>query len=322
MMKKRFLSLILSAVLIVTGVLPVFAEDTAEILPTEEITGERITMYDYNHYKEFDVLVICYDGKYSVKGEVPTVYLETYLGSSKTTPSVKTPVPPESVTQEIFVHEGKSYPQIFITVPIAFEYKDSRTHITIQEGVYLTENGEKSREADILYTALKSDTTRNCIKLSCKGDAVTDTGSKPIKVLQNSTVSAEGTFTGDYADIWAANAKISFQHMDTPVEGTENTVTADGEGIYRVKFSLNDQLYTEKSFQSISKKDRYLENLKEKTEGFLLSPFTFIAAVGLFLFVPGFGTWIGSTAIIASVYAVPNFFIALFGTNLSGEYVF
>ncbi len=321
-MKKRFLSLILAAVLIITGVVPVFAEDLAEETPSEAVTGEIITMYDYNHYKEYDVIVLCYDSKYSVKGEVPTVNLDVYLNSSKTTPHSSYPLPSKSVSQEVFVHEGISYPQLFITVPIEFLYKDSRTHITIQEGVFLTEDGEKCGETDIVYTSLKSDNTKSRISLSCKSDNVTDAGSKPVKILQNSTVTAEGTFEGEYAKIWAANAKYSFYHMDTAVESTDNTVILEGEGNYKVRFSLNDQLYTEKSFQSISMKNRYLENLKEKTEAFLLAPFALIVGIGLFIFIPGFGTWIGSTSMLASVYAIPNFFIALFGANLSGEYVF
>ena len=325
-MKKRLLSLFLCVVLIFGGVVTVSAENTNSDISadtgTENVTGEIITLYDYNHYKEYDILVICFDSKYSVKGDAPIVNLDTYRNVEKDRLYTRTGISEKSITQELFVYEGVNYPQIFITVPIDFDYKDSKTYITIQEGVFLTADGEKSNKVEIPYTALDADSSRDRIKLSCKGDAVTDVSSKPIRILQDSTVSAEGTFNGKYADVWAENAKISFEYMDTVIEGTDNTVTAENDGTYKVKFALNDQLYITKSFQSVSQKNRYLENLKEKTEAFFLSPIAFVVSLVMFIFVPGFGTWIGSTSMLASVYAIPNFFIALFGSSLSGEYVF
>lgn len=327
-MKKRIVSLLLVFSLLFSGAITVFAEDTTEVTEvteeenvTEQVTGLRITQYDYGRGKEFDVLVICFDSKYSVKGEAPTVSLEVYYdGKNDGTPNYTSGI--GRVTQELFVYEGVNYPQIFVTVPIDFVYKDARTYITIQEGVYETAEGEKSRKVEIPYTLLEADPKRDRISLTCKGDAVTRKDTKPVWVLQNSTVSAEGSFNCEYADMWMANSDINFYHNDSLLDTTENRVIAENSGNYKVEFRLNDQLRTEKYFLSIDKTNRYFDNLGEKTEVLLLSPITFIVSLVMFIFVPGFGTWIGSTAMLASIYTIPNFFIALFGMALSGEYTF
>ena len=141
--------------------------------------------------------------------------------------------------------------------------------------------------------------------------------------MQNSTVSAEGTISNsEYADVWMANSKINFYWFDTLVESENNSILVEEVGNYTVEFKLCDQVSFKKYFVSEAKTDRYFQNLGESTEVLLLSPITFVVSVILFIFVPGFGTWIGSTAAIASLYTIPNFFATLFGVNLTTEYTF
>ena len=329
-MKKIILSAfsaILAVIMLVTGTSTAFAVEgiQSEVSQPEIAEGEIFHFFDYSLYKSYAVAMVCLDGKYTQKGEMPTVFLDIYRNPNTKTELLRSvQVQPNLIEHELYVHEGVYYPQVFLTIPADYFGQRSQTVIRIAEGAYLTSDGTASKEVQILYNACNNvDNFPNHFTFTCTGEKVTKTDSKPIQILKKSKVSASGDFTSKYADVWKANAKVNFYFMSEQLlESDGDQISADREGNYRVEYKLNDLVKIEKNFIAVNAVTRYFENLGQLIVALLLAPIALVVGLVMFIFIPGFGTWIGGTSIYASIAAIPSFFMALFGVGLSREYTF
>ncbi|MBR3803304.1 MAG: hypothetical protein IKK37_07680 [Clostridia bacterium] len=300
---KKFMSVILCAVMLFTMPSVAFAaEDNAEVLEKN---------YACHYYNSMDFIVVTFDSKYSEIGEKPEVKL--YIGSYAFA------VTEDEIVLEIFEYEGERYPQLLINTEIDIY---DITDIKIGEGAFVTESGEISGKVKIPHN--KIDKTYD-FGVSCEIEAFEveeNVGLISGKMCQYTTVGkpVEIVGNGEYGKIWIDEITAAYTVNGKTVEINSNEFVPQEPGRYVVELKLGDVVVRTLEFEVLSEIDSYFKSLGDSTEWLLLTPLYLVIGAGLLL-IPGFGTWIGSTTLMASFAMIPRFFKALFGGPAYEDYV-
>lgn len=301
---KKIISVILCAVLLFTTAGVAFAaeENSKEVLEND---------YTCNFYFSMDFIVVTFDGKYSQTGKKPEVKI--YNGS------YTYPVAEELITLKVFEYEGKRYPQLFInTQADSNEIK----RIEIGEGAFVAESGEISGNVRIPNNKI-SRVHNFC--LSCKLEAFEveenidlisgkigyyTTVGKPVQLVS----------TSEQGKVWLDEITAAYTVNGKTAEINSNEFVPQEPGRYVVELKLGDVVTRKLEFDVLSETEAYFKSLGDSTEWLLLTPLYLVIGVGLLL-IPGFGTWIGSTTLMASFAMIPRFFKTLFGGPIYNEYI-
>lgn len=301
---KKVLSVILCAVLVFTTASVAFAaeENSKEVLEND---------YTCNFYFSMDFIVVTFDSKYSHTGEKPEVKI--YNGS------YTYPVAEELITLKVFEYEGKRYPQLFINTQAD---SNEIRRIEIGEGAFVAESGEISGNVRIPNNKI-SRVHNFC--LSCKLEAFEveenidlisgkigyyTTVGKPVQLVS----------TSEQGKVWLSEITATYTLEGKTAEINSNEFVPQEPGRYVVELKLGDVVTRKLEFDVLSETEAYFKSLGDSTEWLLLTPLYLVIGVGLLL-IPGFGTWIGSTTLMASFAMIPRFFKTLFGGPIYNEYI-
>ena len=296
---KKILSVILCAVLLFTTASVAFAAEELE------------NSYTCHYYYSMDFIVVTFDSKYSQIGEKPEVKI--YNGSYAFA------VTEDKFVLEFFEYEGERYPQLLINTEIDIY---DITDIEIGEGAFVTESGEISDKVKIPHN--KIDKTYG-FGVSCEIEAF------KVEESVNLITSKTGYYTtvgkpveivgsDEYGNMWLSGITAAYTLNGKTVEISSNEFVPQEPGIYVVELKLGDVVVRTLEFEVLSEIDSYFKSLGDAAEWLLLTPLYLVLGVGLLL-IPGFGTWIGSTTLMASFAMIPRFFITLFGGPAYEDYV-
>lgn len=307
---KKFVAILLSVLTCFSCGVTAFAED--ETVPAEKPeTDFTCYRYQLSDYSSTDFIVVTFDSKYSQTGEIP----EVYLYSSQT--SYKKPIADDIIIM-INEHEGKRYPQLFIKT----EKLQIINNIVIYAGAFVTETGEISGKVTIPSNKIQK---AYDLGVSCKLevfeieehiDLITGktgryaTVGKPVKIVADS----------EFGKAWLGEITATYTVNGKTVEINSNEFVPQEPGIYVVELKLGDIVARTFEFDVLSEKAAYSKNLVNATEWLLLTPLYLVLGTGL-LVIPGFGTLVGSTTLMAAAAMIPRFFKALFGGPLYNEYI-
>lgn len=296
---KKFMSVILCAVMLFTMSSVAFAAEEFE------------KSYRCHYYYSMDFIVVTFDSKYSHTGEKPEVKL--YNGSYAFA------VTEDEIVLEIFEYEGERYPQLLINTEVDI---DNITDIKIGEGAFVTESGGISGKVKIPHN--KIDRTYD-FGVSCEIEAFEVEENVDLisgKMCQYTTVGkpVEIVGNGEYGKIWLSKITAAYTVNGKTVEINSNGFVLQEPGRYVVELKLGDVVVRTLEFEVLSETQAYFKSLGDSTEWLLLTPLYLVIGAGLLL-IPGFGTWIGSTTLMASLAMVPRFFKTLFGGPVYNEYI-
>ena len=302
---KKILSVILCAVLLFTTASSAFAL---------EENSEEVSENDYtcDFYFSMDFIVVTFDSKYSQVGEKPEVKL--YNGS------YTYPVAEDLITLKVFEYEGERYPQLLINTEIDIY---DITDIEIGEGAFVTESGEISDKVKIPHN--KIDKTYG-FGVSCEIEAF------KVEESINLITSKTGYYTtvgkpveivgsDEYGNMWLSEITATYTLDGKTTEITSNEFVPQEPGRYVVELKLDNITARTLEFDVLSETRSYTKSLGDATEWLLLSPLYLVLGSGLFVLIPGFGTWIGSTTVLAAFAMIPRFFTVLFGGPAYEDYV-
>ena len=301
---KKIMSVILCAVLLFT---------TASIAFAAEENSEEVLEKNYacHYYNSMDFIVVTFDSKYSEMGEKPEVKI--YNGSYAFA------VTEDKFVLEIFEYEGERYPQLLINTEIDIY---DITDIEIGEGAFVTESGEISDKVKIPHN--KIDKTYG-FGVSCEIEAF------KVEESVNLITSKTGYYTtvgkpveivgsDEYGNMWLSGITAAYTVNGKTVEISSNEFVPQEPGRYVVELKLGDVVVRTLEFEVLSETQSYFKSLGDSTEWLLLTPLYLVIGAGLLL-IPGFGTWIGSTTLMASLAMVPRFFKTLFGGPMYNKYI-
>ncbi len=305
---KKLMSFILCAVLLFTTASVAFAaEDNSEEVLEKDYTCHNYHSNDY----AMGFIVVTFNSKYSQTGEIPEVCI--YFGSSG-----KHPVTEDLITLKVFENEGKRYPQLFIKLNYV-----SINRIEIGEGAFVTESGESSGKVKIPGNKI---TKANDLGVSCRLEAFeieehidlitgkmcryTAVG-KPVRIVGY----------GEYGEAWLSGITVTYTVNGKTTETNSGEFVPQEPGSYVVELKLGDVAVKTLEFDVLSESKAYSKNLGNATVWLLLTPLYLVLGTGLFVFIPGFGTWIGSTTVMAAFAMIPRFFTALFSGPIYKEYI-
>ena len=296
---KKIMSVILCAVMLFTISSVAFAAEELE------------NNYTCHYYYSMDFIVVTFDSKYSEIGEKPEVKI--YNGSYAFA------VTEDKFVLEIFEYEGERYPQLLINTEIDIY---DITDIEIGEGAFVTESGEISDKVKIPHN--KIDKTYG-FGVSCEIEAF------KVEESVNLITSKTGYYTtvgkpveivgsDEYGNMWLSGITAAYTVNGKTVEISSNEFVPQEPGRYVVELKLGDVVTRKLEFDVLSETQSYFKSLGDSTEWLLLTPLYLVLGVGLLL-IPGFGTWIGSTTLMASLAMVPRFFKTLFGGPMYNKYI-
>ena len=296
---KKIMSVILCAVMLFTISSVAFAAEEFE------------KSYACHYYNSMDFIVVTFDSKYSEMGEKPEVKI--YNGSYAFA------VTEDKFVLEIFEYEGERYPQLLINTEIDIY---DITDIEIGEGAFVTESGEISDKVKIPHN--KIDKTYG-FGVSCEIEAF------KVEESVNLITSKTGYYTtvgkpveivgsDEYGNMWLSGITAAYTVNGKTVEINSNEFVPQEPGRYVVELKLGDVVTRKLEFDVLSETQSYFKSLGDSTEWLLLTPLYLVLGVGLLL-IPGFGTWIGSTTLMASLAMVPRFFQTLFGGPMYNKYI-
>lgn len=306
---KKIVAVILSVLTCFSCVITAFAED--ETVPAEK-TETEITCYWYQKRAyQMNFVVVTFDGKYSQTGEIPEAYV--YRGNT-----------PISVTEDliklkIYEYEGEKYPQLFINTK-SFENIDG---IVIGEGAFITESGETSGKVKIPSNKIER---AYDLGLSCQVEV--------FEVEENVSLIASKTGRyatvgkpfeivgyGEYGKMWLGSTTATYTFNGEKTEITSNEFVPQEPGRYVVELNFDGMVTRTLEFDVLSGTKSYTKSLGDATEWLLLSPLYLVLGSGLAVLIPGFGTWIGSTTVMAALAMIPRFFKVLFGGPMYKDYI-
>ena len=296
---KKIMSVILCAVMLFTISSVAFAAEEFE------------KSYACHYYNSMDFIVVTFDSKYSEMGEKPEVKI--YNGSYAFA------VTEDKFVLEIFEYEGERYPQLLINTEIDIY---DITDIEIGEGAFVTESGEISDKVKIPHN--KIDKTYG-FGVSCEIEAF------KVEESVNLITSKTGYYTtvgkpveivgsDEYGNMWLGGITAAYTVNGKTVEISSNEFVPQEPGRYVVELKLGDVVVRTLEFEVLSETQSYFKSLGDSTEWLLLTPLYLVIGAGLLL-IPGFGTWIGSTTLMASLAMVPRFFKTLFGGPMYNKYI-
>lgn len=296
---KKIMSVILCAVMLFTISSVAFAAEELE------------NNYTCHYYYSMDFIVVTFDSKYSEIGEKPEVKI--YNGSYAFA------VTEDKFVLEIFEYEGERYPQLLINTEIDIY---DITDIEIAEGAFVTESGEISDKVKIPHN--KIDKTYG-FGVSCEIEAF------KVEESVNLITSKTGYYTtvgkpveivgsDEYGNMWLGGITAAYTVNGKTVEISSNEFVPQEPGRYVVELKLGDVVTRKLEFDVLSETQSYFKSLGDSTEWLLLTPLYLVIGAGLLL-IPGFGTWIGSTTLMASLAMVPRFFKTLFGGPMYNKYI-
>ena len=296
---KKIMSVILCAVMLFTISSVAFAAEEFE------------KSYACHYYNSMDFIVVTFDSKYSEMGEKPEVKI--YNGSYAFA------VTEDKFVLEIFEYEGERYPQLLINTEIDIY---DITDIEIGEGAFVTESGEISDKVKIPHN--KIDKTYG-FGVSCEIEAF------KVEESVNLITSKTGYYTtvgkpveivgsDEYGNMWLSGITAAYTVNGKTVEISSNEFVPQEPGRYVVELKLGDVVTRKLEFDVLSETQSYFKSLGDSTEWLLLTPLYLVIGAGLLL-IPGFGTWIGSTTLMASLAMVPRFFKTLFGGPMYNKYI-
>ena len=296
---KKIMSVILCAVMLFTISSVAFAAEEFE------------KSYACHYYNSMDFIVVTFDSKYSEMGEKPEVKI--YNGSYAFA------VTEDKFVLEIFEYEGERYPQLLINTEIDIY---DITDIEIGEGAFVTESGEISDKVKIPHN--KIDKTYG-LGVSCEIEAF------KVEESVNLITSKTGYYTtvgkpveivgsDEYGNMWLSGITAAYTVNGKTVEISSNEFVPQEPGRYVVELKLGDVVVRTLEFEVLSETQSYFKSLGDSTEWLLLTPLYLVIGAGLLL-IPGFGTWIGSTTLMASLAMVPRFFKTLFGGPMYNKYI-
>ena len=296
---KKFMSVILCAVMLFTMPSVAFAAEELE------------NSYTCHYYYSMDFIVVTFDSKYSQIGEKPEVKI--YNGSYAFA------VTEDKFVLEIFEYEGERYPQLLINTEIDIY---DITDIEIGEGAFVTESGEISDKVKIPHN--KIDKTYG-FGVSCEIEAFKVEESVNLitsKTGYYATVGKPVEIVGsdEYGNMWLSEITAAYTVNGKTVEINSNEFVPQEPGRYVVELKLGDVVTRKLEFDVLSETQSYFKSLGDSTEWLLLTPLYLVIGAGLLL-IPGFGTWIGSTTLMASLAMVPRFFKTLFGGPMYNKYI-
>lgn len=301
---KKIMSVLLCAVLLFTTASVAFAaEENSKEVPEND--------YTCNFYFSMDFIVVTFDSKYSQTGKKPEVKI--YNGS------YTYPVAEELITLKVFEYEGKRYPQLFINTQAD---SNEIRRIEIGEGAFVAESGEISGNVRIPNNKI-SRIHNFC--LSCKLEAFEVEESVDLisgKIGYYTTVgkSVQIVSTSEQGKVWLDEITAAYTLNGKTTEINANEFVPQEPGRYVVELKLGNVVTRTLEFDVLSETDAYFKSLGDSTEWLLLTPLYLVLGVGLLL-IPGFGTWIGSTTLMASFAMIPRFFKTLFGGPIYNEYI-
>ncbi len=302
---KKLISVILCAVLLFTTASVAFAAEENQ----EEVLEKGYTCH---FYYSMDFIVVTFDSKYSQFGEEPKVRL--YNGS------YIYPLGEDAITLKVFENEGKRYPQLFITTKIKI---NDISRIEIGAGAFVAESGEVSGKVNIPSNKIHqiSDFGISCklevFEVEESIDFITSktgyyaTVGKPVEIVGY----------GEYGKVWLGATTATCTLNGETTEIISNEFVPQEPGKYVVELKFGDFVTRVLEFEVLSETKSYTKSLGDATEWMLLSPLYLVLGSGLAVLIPGFGTWIGSTTVMAALAMIPRFFKVLFGGPMYKDYI-
>lgn len=306
---KKFLAILLSVLTCISCGVTAFAE--GENVPAEKLESNFTCCWYRASDYQMNFVVVTFDGKYSQAGEIPELYV--YYGNRPIS------VAEDLITLKIYEYEGKKYPQLFINA----KNFESINGIVIGEGAFVTQSGETSGKVKIPNN--KIDRAYD-IGVSCQLevfeveesiDLITSktgryaTVGKPVEIVGY----------GEYGKVWLGEITATYTLNEKTVEIKSNEFVPQEPGKYVVELKFDGIVTRTLEIDVLSETKSYTKSLGDATEWLLLSPLYLVLGSGLAVLIPGFGTWIGSTTVMAAFAMIPRFFKVLFGGPMYKEYI-
>lgn len=306
---KKFVAMLLVVLTCLSCGVTAFAE--GENAPAEKVESDYTCYWYHKSDYSKDFIVVTFDGKYSQMGEIPEAYV--YYGNRAVS------VAEDLIKLKIYEYEGKSYPQMFISA----ESFESISGIVIGEGAFITESGETSGKVNIPNNKIQRayDFCISCqlevFEVEESIDLITSktgryaTVGKPVRIVG----------TSEYGKVWLGETTATYTLNGETTEIISNEFVPQEPGKYVVELKLGDFVTRILEFEVLSETKSYTKSLGDATEWMLLSPLYLVLGSGLAVLIPGFGTWIGSTTVMAALAMIPRFFKVLFGGPMYKEYI-
>ena len=121
--------------------------------------------------------------------------------------------------------------------------------------------------------------------------------------------------------MWLGETTATYTLNGETTEIISNEFVPQEPGKYVVELKLGDFVTRILEFEVLSETKSYTKSLGDATEWMLLSPLYLVLGSGLAVLIPGFGTWIGSTTVMAALAMIPRFFKVLFGGPMYKDYI-
>lgn len=305
---KKSLAVLLAVLTCLSCGVTAFAE--GEIVPEEKMESDFACYWYQASDYQMNFVVITFDSKYSQTGEIPELYV--YYGNRAIS------IAEDLIKLKIYEYEGKKYPQLFINT----KSFDSIDGIVIGEGAFVTQAGETSGKVKIPSNKIS---IAYDLGVSCQLEAFEVQENVSLiaaKTVRYATVGkpVEIVGYGEYGKVWLGETTATYTVNGKTTEINSNEFVPQEPGSYVIELNFDGMVTRELEFDVLSEKVAYSKSLGDATEWLLLSPLCLVLGTGLFVLIPGFGTWIGSTTVMAAVYMIPRFFKVLFGGPMYKEY--
>ncbi|MBR2869732.1 MAG: hypothetical protein IKB88_11810 [Clostridia bacterium] len=300
---KKLISIMLCAVLLFSTASVAFAAES----DTKEALEKDFVCHDYY---SVETVVVTYNEKYTEIGEVPSV---TIYSRERDSEEVNvTEVSSDRIHMEIYEHNGKRYPQLFIDVDFCWKV----LAVEVGAGAFVTEDGEKSAEVEVPYSRIiqcnfemECECTtyyfcENYFNLSKRKTHYYAIVGMPVKVVTS--------FKGNHADAWLEKAKVTYTVNGRTVEINSYEFVPEEPGEYIVQINIGNKLKDTVKFNVGSEKSAYFDGLELTGKHLLAGPLEVVFGIFAFFFVPGFGTLGGPVFVVDGVLSIPNFFKSLF----------
>ncbi|MBQ3151819.1 MAG: hypothetical protein IJB86_11305 [Clostridia bacterium] len=294
-MKKRLTALILAAIMVAGCTFTAFGTETDE-------TYEQDIMCEY--FRSNYVIVICYNEDYTKIGSNANVKLECIDWNDEET---TVEVGGGDIVQKVYEYEGKTYPQVFISIPTDKDIFEI-TSVQINEGAFTDDEGNQSKK--VCYTL--SETTRYVdFDVYCKGfEALGADGT--LEVLTDSAVELSFETESAFAEVWADDIEFELTSESESLELNDNSGVLTKDGEYTALCRVNDVLFAEKNIKATGRTKAYFISLGDSFVNMVSAPFVLLYSLFYGIFVPGPGTLIGGLGVLGTLWSVPQFFIDLF----------
>ena len=304
---KRFMSVILCAVMLFTTASVAFAAEDAQ---TEELEKT----YSCDYYSDFDTVVITYSNKYSVSGDITKITVQSRSSEdAEITENIE--VSEEKIQIRIFEKNNFYYPQIIINT----DFCEEILGVEVAAGAFATADGNKSLKLVIPASRVKD---ADNFYIKCRYNYVafseepTDSEERIINycgiVGKPIEVSIEGG-NGGYGKGWLEEATFSYTVNGKTVEIDSDSFTPEEPGKYVIQLSLEGVFTEEMTIEVVSEEVAVKKERKIATRNLKEFPLQFLTGLVAFIIAPGMGTVAGGAIMINSFEYVSDFFKALFG---------